>query len=51
MRYLNLAQRLPSQQKTRELCMMLAAIPFLEGGSESSILVCVVRFFAVQNSL
>ena len=51
MRYLNLAQRLPSQQKTRELSMMLAAISFLEGGSESSILVCVVRFFAVQNSL
>ena len=47
MRYLNLALRLPAQQKTRELCMMLAAIPFLEGGSESSILVCVVRFFAV----
>mgnify|MGYP003323486516 CR=1 FL=1 len=44
----NLAKKLEEfQQKIREQCIILAAIPFLEGGSESSILVCVVRFFAV----
>ncbi len=51
MRYLNLVLRLTSQQKVGEQSKSLAAIPFLKGDSESSILVCVVWFFAIQNSL